>query len=84
MKHLIMFQLYRPGLLGKIQSLGMFNWDGECGAGGCRFGSRVGGGWGALPGAPAFLPSSPQLSSSHLDTMWEQGTEARGIAEGRV
>lgn len=30
------------------------------------------------------LPSSHQISSSHLDTMWEQGTEAMGIAEGRV
>lgn len=36
----------------------------------------------AQSGAP--LPSSPQLSSSHLDTMWEWGTGARGIAVGRV
>ena len=30
------------------------------------------------------LPSTPQQSSSHLDTMQERGTEARRIAEGRV
>lgn len=36
----------------------------------------------AQSGAP--LPSSSQLSSSHLDTMWERGTGARGIAVGRV
>lgn len=29
-----------------------------------------------------YLPSPP-LSSSHLDTMWEQGPEAGGMAEGR-
>lgn len=57
---------------GKSPVLGPVRWDGA-------FEAEGGGGHNQGP-----LPSSPQLSSSHLDTMWEQGTEARGIAEGRV
>ncbi len=55
-----------------LQSWDVLSWDGVFVAGG-------GGGHYQGP-----LPSSPQLSSSHLDTMWEQGSEATGIAEGRA
>lgn len=58
--------------LKNLQSRDVFCQDGEF---------EPGGGGGHHQGP---LLSSPQLSSSHLDTMWEQGTEAKGIAEGRV
>lgn len=59
-------------ILENLQSWDVFCQDGA-------FEPKGGGGHHQGP-----LPSSPQLSSSHLDTMWEQGTEAKGIAEGRV
>lgn len=59
-------------ILENLQSWDLLRWDGA-------FEAEGGGGHNQGP-----LPSFPQLSSSHLDTMWEQGTGARGIAEGRV